>query len=68
MIKNVSRFFLFFLFLLQACAQDSSIFPEVETSLNEDEIILANPISLSFNAATSQLYVVNSNVDFYAED
>lgn len=70
MIKPHCRilFLLSVLSLSVACAQENSIFPTVNTSLSEDEIVLANPISLAVNEAASQLYVVNSNVDFFASE
>ncbi len=57
-----------FCLLIAACAQEESIFPTADVSLASDAVFLPNPIALAVNEATSQLYVVNSNVDFFASN
>lgn len=53
------------LFIFSACAQSSSIFPSVVTSLSEDAVVLPSPTSLVLDPTNSQIVVANSNVDVF---
>lgn len=46
-----------------SCSSSTGIFPVVNTSTNEADVELPNPISVVVDAVNNQLIVVNSNVD-----